>query len=152
VGDSDCAEGAGGGVAEILQEVTMKILSLILFMGLFWLTPLPAHAETSVYEVYELTLKGKQCQETSSQQLGCEYRIGKTLYISIDGIGRTDTGITFMKSDVNGDFYASIGVLHGCVIVKRNPKLADLHAYNYAFISPRSGEVYRTWTECGADR
>jgi hypothetical protein len=43
-------------------------------------------------------------------------------------------------------------VLHGCVIVKRNPKLADLHAYNYAFISPRSGEVYRTWTECGADR
>ena len=131
----------------------MKIPSLILFMGLFWLTPLPAHAETSVYEVYELTLKGKQCQETSSQQLGCEYRIGKTLYISIDGIGRTDTGITFMKSDVNGDFYASIGVLHGCVIVKRNPPDLDPpFTSDYAFISPRSGKVYRTWTECGADR
>ena len=141
---------AGGGVAEILQEVTMKIPSLILFMGLFWLTPLPANAETSVYEQ---TLKGKQCQETSSQQLGCEYRIGKTLHISIDGIGRTDTGITFMKSDSNGDFYASIGVLHGCVIVKRNPPDLDPpFTSDYAFISPRSGKVYRTWTECGADR
>jgi len=128
----------------------MKIPSLILFMGLFWLTPLPANAETSVYEQ---TLKGKQCQETSSQQLGCEYRIGKTLHISIDGIGRTDTGITFMKSDSNGDFYASIGVLHGCVIVKRNPPDLDPpFTSDYAFISPRSGKVYRTWTECGADR
>ena len=96
-----------------------------------------------------MTLKGKECQETSSQVLGCEYRIGKTLHISIDGIGQTDTGITFMKSDYAGDFYAAIGMFHGCVIVKRNPKLLTLqNAFDFAFISPHTGKVYRTWQEC----
>lgn len=136
------------GCSKTLQELTMKLHMLILLTVLVWLTALSANAETSVYE---LTLKGKQCQETSSQALGCEYRIGKTLHISIDGIGQTDTGITFMKSDYDGDFYASVGVLHGCVIVKRNPKLSDRqNAFDFAFVSPRTGKVYRTWQACGA--
>ena len=121
---------------------------LIVLIGLLWLTDLPAHAETSVYE---LTLKGKQCQENSGQSFACEYRIGKTLHISIDGIGQTDTGITFMKSNFDGDFYATVGVLHGCVIVKRSLKNLTLqNAFDYAFISPRTGKVYTTWQECGS--
>ena len=148
MGDRRDRGGAGGGVAEILQELTMTLPSLILLIGLLWLTTSPAIAETSVYE---LTLKGKQCQEYSGQKLECEYRIGKTLHIAITGVGQTDTSITFMKSDYNGDFYAAIGVLHGCVIVKRNLKLLTLqNAFDFAFISPRTGKVYRTWEECGA--
>ena len=126
----------------------MKIPGLVLLIGLLWLTASPANAETSVYE---LTLKGKQCKESDTQVLGCEYRIGKTLHIGIDGIGQTDTGITFMKSDIDGDFYASVGVLHGCVIVKRNYRdhVGPL-LFNITFISPRTGKVYRTWQECEA--
>lgn len=122
--------------------------SLILLIGLFWLTVSPAHAETSVYE---LTLNGKQCQENPGQSLECEYRIGKTLHIAITGIGQTDSAITFLTSDFKGDFYAAIGVLHGCVIVKPTLELINLqHAFDFAFISPRTGKVYRTWQECGS--
>ena len=123
---------------------------LIVLLGLLWITGSPAQAETSVYE---LALKGKQCQEDSHQVLECEYRIGKTLYIAITGIGQTDTAITFLKSDENGDFYVSIGMRHGCVIVKRNPDLPNLaNAFEFAFISPHSGKIYKTWQECGAGR
>jgi hypothetical protein len=123
---------------------------LILLIGLLWLKDLPAQAETSVYE---LALKGKQCQEYTGQLLECEYSIGKTLHIAITGIGQTDTAITFNKSDLNGDFYAAIGMRHGCVIVKPNPNLPNLaNAFEFAFISPRSGKIYKTWQECGAGR
>lgn len=133
----------------VLSELTMNIPSLVVFISLLWLTISSANAETSVYE---LTLEGKQCKETSNQSLGCEYRIGKTLHIGIDGIGQRETVITFMKSDIEGDFYASLGLLHGCIVVKR--KFSD-HVgpllFNLAFISPRTGKVYRTWQECGSD-
>jgi hypothetical protein len=123
---------------------------LIVLIGLLWLPDLPAQAETSVYE---LALKGKQCQEDSRQVLECEYRIGKTLHITITGIGQTDTAIAFLKSDENGDFYAAIGMRHGCVIVKPNPDLPNLaNAFEFAFISPRSGKIYKTWQECEAGR
>ena len=128
----------------------MKIPGLVSLIGLLTLTASPVQADTSLYE---LALKGKQCEESHAQVLGCEYRIGKTLHISIDGIGQTDTGITFMKSDSKGDFYAAFGVLHGCVIVKRNLDLLNSqNAFDFAFISPRTGKVYRTWLECGAGK
>jgi hypothetical protein len=123
---------------------------LIVLIGLLWLTDLPAQAETSVYEQ---ALKGKQCHENPGQSLECEYRIGETLHIAITGIGQTDTAITFMKSDLNGDFYAAIGILHGCVIVKRNPDFLNrANAFDFAFISPRTGKIYTTWQECGSGR
>ena len=124
----------------------MKMPSLILLICLSWLTAPPTNAEASVYE---LTLKGKQCQENPKQSLEQEYNIGKTLFIALTGIGQTDTAITFIKSDFNRDFYAAIAVLHGCVIVKRNPELINLrNAFDFAFIAPRTGMVYRTWQEC----
>ena len=58
--------------------------------------------------VYELTLKGKTCEHTSRQSWECDYRVGKSLHISIASIGQPDTGIVFMKSDFDGDFYARL--------------------------------------------
>lgn len=134
--------------AEILQELAMKMPRLILLIGLFWLTASPSHAGTSIHE---LTLKGNQCQENPGQSLECENRIGKTLRMAITGIGQTDTAITFMTSDIKGDFYVPIGGLHGCVIVKPTLELINLqHAFDFACISPRTGKVYRTWQECGS--
>jgi len=126
----------------------MKMPGLILLIGLFWLTASPAHAETSVHE---LTLKRNQCQKNPGQSLECENGIGKTLCMAITGIGQTDSAITFMTSGFKGDFYVPIGVLHGCVIVKPPLELINLqHAFDFACISPRTGEVYRTWQECGS--
>jgi len=105
---------------------------------------------------YNLTLAGKSCKTSDhSQTLSCEYTVGTGLHFTIDGIGDPDTGITFMKSSFDGDFYAIYGMLHGCIIVKRGPTGYSDSAVSgpgsfsdYAFVSPKNGKVYRNWQEC----
>ena len=60
-----------------------------------------------------------------------------------------------MKSDFDGDFYGSVGVLHGCVVVSRGLKGDSSSSlsgpgsmFDYAFISPRNGKVYKDWIKC----
>lgn len=97
-------------------------------------------------------MAGKECQESSSQLLSCQYKVGSDLLISIDGIGGLGTGISFLKSDSYGDFYAVYGVMHGCVIVKSGRKRYENNFYDnfldYAFISPKNGKVYESWMSC----
>lgn len=95
---------------------------------------------------YDATLKGKKCTE-SHQQISCEYKVGRDLEFSIDGMGVTDTGVTFAHTNFNGDYYASIGMQHGCVIVKHG-KSSPLFGKDFAFVSPKNGEVYRSWVTC----
>ncbi len=109
----------------------------------------------AVSSTYDEVLKGKQCaSHPDPQKLSCEYKVGADLHLSIDGIGQEDTGVTFVKSNADGDFYATYGILHGCVIVKRGPKSYSEapggpgSMSDYAFISPRNGKVYRSWSEC----
>lgn len=106
---------------------------------------------------FELVLAGKSCKEGLTQGIDCEYKVGKGLHFSINGIGMPDTGITFMKSSFDGDFYATYGLSHGCVVVKRGPEGTTSSAISgpesmtdYAFVSPRSGKVYTTWEKCKA--
>ncbi len=103
----------------------------------------------AVSSTHEATLEGKKCKEVTAQSLQCEYRIGKSLYISINGIGDPDTGVSFMKSDFNGDFYGTFGIGHGCIIVSSGSNGGKGKAfYDYAFISPKNGKVYKDWQEC----
>lgn len=95
---------------------------------------------------YEVTVKGKKCFEKQNQQIECEYKIGKDLHVTISGIGQNDTGITFMKSNYDGDYYATYGLLHSCIIVKPGMKIEKF--MDYAFISPRTGKVFKTWQLC----
>ena len=120
----------------------MRTHRLIFILGLL---SLGASQVNAGEDTYESVLKGKQCKETSGQSIECDYRVGKTLHVVIAGIGQPDASITFMKSDFNGDYYASIGVLHGCVIVKRGPVGG---MFDFAFISPHNGKVYKGWQEC----
>jgi len=104
-------------------------------------------------EAFDAVTTGKSCSEDDQQMITCEYKIGNNLHISIPGIGMPDTAVTFFKSDWDGDFYASFGIMHQCVIVKhgksshkKDPdigKLTDL-----AFISPKNGKVYEDWESC----
>jgi hypothetical protein len=107
---------------------------------------------------YELVLAGKKCETSRwDQTLSCDYTVGAGLQFTIAGIGQPDTAVTFMKSSFDGDFYATFGLLHGCVIVKRGTKGVESEdAFepggfaDYAFVSPRNGKVYKRWDQCKA--
>ena len=92
---------------------------------------------------YHAVVKGKKCQEDRNQSLSCSYKVGKTLHIEIAGIGSPDTGIAFLKSDFDGDYYGKYGMLHGCIIVNSVKGL-----FAFAFISPKNGKVYKSWQKC----
>ena len=107
---------------------------------------------------YALVLEGKKCEtSTFDQSLSCEYMVGTGLKFTIAGIGQPDTAITFLKSSFDGDFYASVGLLHGCVIVKRGTTgvetdvaLETSDFLDFAFVSPKNGKVYKSWEQCKA--
>lgn len=122
---------------------------------LFFISFLAATSVAAEQSTYELVLAGKTCNEWGSQVISCEFKVGDGLHFTIDGIGQPDTGITFMKSSFDGDFYATYSLKHGCIIVKRGPKgitskdfMVPGSMTDYAFVSPKNGKVYRTWQEC----
>ena len=104
-----------------------------------------ALAEVSTYD---LTLKGKQCKEGLNQQLDCDYKIGDDFHLSIGGVGQSDAGVTFIKSNLNGKYYGTFGILHGCVIVKTGTKNTTKNPFDFAFVSPINGKVYKDWESC----
>ena len=113
------------------------LLVTILFSGL-----------TFGQSTFDRIVKGKSCVEQRSQQLNCDYRIGTDFWLSIAAVGSSDAGITFMKSDFNGNYYGTVGVLHGCVIVKTGTANTTRNPLDFAFVSPRNGKVYQDWPSC----
>lgn len=113
----------------------MNIIKILLLCLLTCVSKMAISSST-----YDDAISGKKCQESNNQNLSCSYKVGKTLYIQIAGIGSPDAGIVFLKSDFDGDYYGKYGVMHGCVIVS---SASDL--LNVAFISPKNGKVYHSW-------
>jgi hypothetical protein len=107
---------------------------------------------------YDFVLAGKKCETgTWDQTLSCEYTVGTGLKFAIAGIGQPDTAVSFEKSSSDGDFYASFGLLHGCVIVQRGRKGVEQDdpmepggVADYAFASPKNGKVSKRWDQCRA--
>ena len=97
---------------------------------------------------YDLLVKGKHCVEEYDQQLTCNYKIGNDFHLAIVGIGLTDTAVTFMKSDLDGEYYGTFGLLHGCVIVKKGTKNKTTNPFEFAFISHKNGKIYKDWQSC----
>jgi hypothetical protein len=100
---------------------------------------------------YDDTLAGKKCKERDyNQSIDCQYRVGEDLEFSIDDIGMSDTGITFIRSKgFEGDYYATFGLMHGCIIVKHGSH-SIFFCSDFAFVSPKNGRVYKTWEDCKA--
>ena len=86
--------------------------------------------------------KTKVCSKTE-----CTYRAGKDLQFTIAGIGQADVGSVFERSAYEGDYYASMGMAHGCVIV-HNGKAKGSILTELAFVSPKTGRAYSTWQDC----
>jgi hypothetical protein len=132
------------------KYLRLKSALIILIIGI-----LPVLSFAIELSTYDVVLFGKTCTEAQSQEISCEYRVGKDLHFTIDGIGGESTGITFMKSNFEGNFYPTFGLRHGCVIVKRGKKnwkpdvdYGPGSPFDYAFISPKNGKVYRDWVDC----
>lgn len=101
---------------------------------------------------YDAVVKGLTCKQSgvSTAQLDCDYRVGKSLHFVIAGIGEPDAAFTVLRAaGYDGDFYATFGVQHGCVIVKRGAASLRPALPDFAFVSPATGKVYESWEECG---
>jgi hypothetical protein len=97
---------------------------------------------------YDLALKAKECKEGLNQRLDCNYKIGDDFHLSIAGVGQSDAGVTFIKSNYYGEYYGTFGVLHGCVIVSKGIKNISKSPFDFAFISPLNGKIYKDWESC----
>jgi hypothetical protein len=116
------------------------------FAILLLIIPLLGQADT-----FDDLVAGRSCVQGPAQQLVCTYYVPDVLRIQITAVGNPDSRIDFLKSDVDGDYYAALGMSHGCIIVTAGNALRNREVdrfFDYAFISPRNGNVYRAWQDC----
>lgn len=111
---------------------------------------LVVHVEPALAQptTHDIVVAGMKCKQNSMGSLECDYRVGRTLHVNIAGVGDKDASITFFASSFEGDFYASVGIMHGCVIVKPGKAVQGPGVLDFAFVSPRSGKVYTDWESC----
>jgi hypothetical protein len=125
-------------------EEADRMRLLLLLSATLLLTPMSAFGQST----YDVVVSGMRCAQQSSGQLDCEFHVGRSLRFVIAGVGQNDAAITFFKVDFDGDFYASVGLLHGCVIVKPARPDPAQGLPTFAFVSPKNGRVYRDWQSC----
>ena len=112
------------------------------------ITVATVHAAPGRSSTYDAIITGMKCKQNSMGSLECDYHAGRSLYFNIAGVGDKDASITFFASSFEGDYYGSVGVLHGCVIVKPGKALEGTAMFDFAFVSPRNGKVYMDWQSC----
>ena len=116
--------------------------------------------QTDDPSTYDLVVAGSKCSQAqmpyqNSAQLSCVYTVGTGLKFEIAGIGQDDAAILVLKANgLDADFYFKFGLLHGCVIVtrgfaKQSNSSKKLPGFDMAFVSPKTGRVYKTWQDCG---
>jgi hypothetical protein len=110
-------------------------------------------------DTYDAVVSGMRCIQAQAipGQLECTYDVGRDLRITIAGVGDDAASIYIDKSiGMEGDYYASVGMNHQCIVVKPGDKtiarIADRGQLPmFAFISHRTGKVFRDWPTCSAD-
>jgi len=118
------------------------------FVGALLLVAVTVQAAPSRVSTHDAIVAGMKCRQNSMGSMECDYRVGRSLYFNIAGVGDKDASITFFASSFEGDYYGSIGVMHGCVIVKPGKAIEGPGVFDFAFVSPRSGKVYADWQSC----
>jgi hypothetical protein len=133
----------------------MTLASRATLGALVLLTILSVTQPVAAQTAFEAATRGASCRQNTQGERLCIYRIGRDLEFSITAVGESDAGVSFLRSNITGDFFARTGVQHPCVIVaagERAPAEARTPAGGYAFVSPFTGLVYRTWQACADDR
>jgi hypothetical protein len=107
------------------------------------------HATAQGRTTYDDVVAGKRCSQNPIGDLECNYRVGRSLHFAIVAPGRPDGSIYFYAASFEGDYFAVIGMSHGCVVVRPGQGASEARRLDLAFVSPRNGKVYRTWQDCG---
>jgi hypothetical protein len=109
---------------------------------------LPSSGGTQNRTTYEDVVAGMKCSENSLGDKECDYRVGQSLHFGIVAPGKPDGSIYFYSASFEGDYFAVVGLGHGCVVVRPGLKSSKARQSSLAFVSPQSGKVYRTYEEC----
>jgi hypothetical protein len=115
--------------------MTLKVIILILIVY-------PMIAFSEWIPTYNKVLEARKCR-SAKNELYCRYDIGDSFSMEISGVGEPDALIVFYKLDIDGGIYARLSALHDCVVVAQA-------LGNYAYISPKTGKVYKTSDECSS--
>jgi hypothetical protein len=128
---------------------------IIAFLFLQFILPAVALCDEPVPPAFELANAGKTCSESQSgNSVDCDFKVGNDLHFSIVGLGQPDVKVVFFNSSIEGDYFASFSLLEGCVVVKHgkkglsSPQELRKVMNDVAHISPKDGNVYRTWEAC----
>lgn len=109
-----------------------------------------AFAQQSLQDrLFQRAIEATKCEEIPNNGRYCKYKFGKALQIGIKDVGGSDTVVGFHNSNINNELYAVL--YFGCVAVVPG----HAHPKNYdreygVFISPKTGNIYRTSSECQA--
>ena len=125
-----------------------KLLSLLLLS-------LAATALAEEQGLYEITVAARECEIDTYDNLNCAYEIGQDLRFSITGIGEAESAVTFHHLDINGDFYAIVDEKNDCIAIKAGKSIDYETLRNWvltgrtrAFVSTKSGKIYKSPQEC----
>ena len=111
----------------------------------------PGASAAAARNTYDAVVQGMSCRQQTSGRLDCEYKVGKSLWFLVAGVGQQDVMVNFFKVNADEDFVASISPLHGCVVVKPSGGRTDSTA-TLAFVSPVDGKIYRNWNTCASKK
>ena len=112
----------------------MRYLFILLLLFSF-----PAYAG----QTFDIVAKGKECHDTPNHTILCDYQIGESLNIIITDLGLPDATVMFAHSDFGDDYYGAFSMRQQCIVIARKAENGD-----FAYISPRSGVIYKDWELC----
>lgn len=133
--------------------MVLRFAPVLLAVGIL-LIPAPVSGQVGDQEeitTYDEVLSGMRCFENAVGDSECDYQVGDSLHFGVAGVGTPDGSIYFYSASFEGDYFAVVGIEHGCIVVR--PGLsADLdRRIDLAFVSPRTGNVHRSVDSCAAD-
>jgi hypothetical protein len=115
---------------------------------------LSSGSQRSEITTYAAVVAGMKCSQTFMNQMDCVYHVGKSLEFVAAGVGMNEAVFTIYRANSDGDYYISAGGnrMPDCAIVKpgktRGRGLTASGELDFAFVSPRTGKVFRQWNEC----
>jgi hypothetical protein len=126
----------------MMTSAKLAMVAIALFCSAVYAADKPA--------TYDMVVAGKECKPGPKGTTTCRYRVGESLDFIIEGIGSPDASIMFLKSDFDGDFYASYSPKYECVIVKRGleKQRSKRRSPLVAYVSPKNGDVFNDRYKC----
>ena len=119
------------------------LVSVFSVVGCKKLAPTPSVDDRTLLSILN---DSKKCED-NVRGIECNYQVGDFFKVSIADVGSKSAGIHFEKSNSDMPINASFGILHGCVIVNRFKGAKG--GPEWVFISPKNGNIYNDWRECG---